>query len=360
MNICFIHNVSVIGGAERVSLSIMRNASSRHKMHLVTPQEGQFSEVAMMQGVTHHTHDLTQPELTSPFKTLISRLKWRKLKALHKIDIFHCADLLSARSVLNATRSQNVKVICHVHFPFSEEFANWVFKSRAQPYGFIFCSEELQKTQAAILKNICPSSKQWVVHNGVDIERFIPFKVKNSKPKVGIIANLQFRKGHDDFLEMANQLSKEGYELNYEIIGGDILQEPREHLLKEKTVELGLQDQVSFHGQVSDVKSILQSLDVVVCASHEEAFPISILEAMSCAKFIVSTNVNGIPEAMINKETGILVEPFRPDELAQGVKLIINAPILCSEYAKNARSRVVKNFSEDAFNKKIDDIYEQF
>ncbi|MDP5033269.1 glycosyltransferase [Paraglaciecola sp.] len=357
MNICFIHNVNVIGGAERVSLSIMRNVSAKHNMHLVSPKKGQLSDEARKLGVKQHTHDLAQPELTSPFKTLGSRLKWRKIATHHKIDIFHCADLLSARSVLNATRSLNVKVICHIHFPFSEEFANWVFNNRAQPHGFIFCSEELQNTQATILQKLCPSSKQWVVHNGVDTEKFTPLDIKNPKPKVGIIANLQFRKGHDDFLEMANILSKEGYELNYEIIGGDILQEPREHLLKEKAIELGLQDQVSFHGQISDVKSILQSLDVVVCASHEEAFPISILEAMSCEKYIVSTNVNGIPEAMIDKETGILVQPFKPDELAKGVKLIVDDPIACTEYAKKARDRVIKYFSERYFNKKIDDIY---
>ena len=69
----------------------------------------------------------------------------------------------------------------------------------------------------------------------------------------------------------------------FHIIGGDIMQEPREPLLKQLSKDLNIADKVVFHGQISDVKPILGNLDILVCASYEEAFPVSILEAMVCA-----------------------------------------------------------------------------
>jgi glycosyltransferase involved in cell wall biosynthesis len=135
----------------------------------------------------------------------------------------------------------------------------------------------------------------------------------------------------------------------FHIIGGDILASPRQPLLIEKVNILGLAAFFTFHGQVQNVLPLLHSLDILVCASHEEAFPISILEAMSVGLPIVATNVNGIPEAIEHNESGLLVDPFAPDQLASAVEM--------SRIGFNARERVVHNFSKGAFKQKLSNIY---
>ena len=74
-----------------------------------------------------------------------------------------------------------------------------------------------------MLREAYPASKQWVVHNGIDVTKFTPIKPRNAVPRIGIIANLQVRKGHEDFLKMAAVLTERGHDARYDIIGGDSL-----------------------------------------------------------------------------------------------------------------------------------------
>jgi glycosyltransferase involved in cell wall biosynthesis len=358
MNICFVHNVSVVGGAERVSQSIMQNLPiSDYRLSLVCTAKGELSKECEQLSVPTETNPMFQPSLRNPVKTLTNFIGWKNLIKKNQIDIFHTGDLISTRSLLRAALFTKTKIVCHIHFPFEEDFAKWVFSANSQPSGFLFCSQDLQNNLGAMLKKLCPKASQWVVHNAVDTDVFLPQKVSNKTIKIGIIANLQFRKGHDDFLDMAKNLKISGYSPVYEIIGGDILQEPREPLLKERVKELELDQEVTFHGQVNNVKELLQSLDIVVCASHEEAFPISILEAMACGKPIVSTNVNGIPEAIIDGESGLLVSPSSPEELSNKVKFLMDNPQNMKEIGDNARKRVHHHFGKNVFIQKIIGVY---
>jgi glycosyltransferase involved in cell wall biosynthesis len=120
---------------------------------------------------------------------------------------------------------------------------------------------------------------------------------------------------------------------------------------------LGLTACFTFHGQVKNVLPLLHSLDILVCASHEEAFPISILEAMSVGLPIVATNVNGIPEAIEHNESGLLVDPFSPEQLSGAVERLIKNPIEMTQMGNNARDRVIQHFSKSTFNKKLRTLY---
>jgi glycosyltransferase involved in cell wall biosynthesis len=355
----FVHSVSVIGGAERMSQVIMEGLQKDgFTSHLICPTEGEFTDTLKKANVNHSSVEMFQPSLKHPLATLKAYFNWRKIIRVNKINILHTGDLICARSLLRAATSENVPVICHMHFPVAEDFVSWVFKHQPQPNGFIFCSQELQNDVGPLLNKYCPKAKQWVVHNGVDVEQFSAEYVENAIPNIGIIANLQQRKGHDDFLDMAALLKQQGVEAKYSIIGGDIMQEPREPLLKAKAQTLGIADSVHFYGQVPNVKELLNDLDIFVCASHQEAFPVSILEAMASNKAIVSTNVNGIPEAIIDGECGILVEPHSPSLLANAVKKLIDERSYRKQLASNAKKRVNELFSKTAYLNNIRKIYE--
>ncbi len=360
MNIGYIENVSEIGGAERM-FEILFHGLRKTELtpYLSCPGPGAFVDAMREKQIAVEFHKLWQPGVFDPLSTLRAWRGWLHFIVRHHLALLHTSNLHGARSAILAAAIRHIPVVCHMHFPVAEEYCRWIFRGLPKPAGFIFCSRELQEDSGRFLQHNYPSSKQWVVHNGVKIEEFMPTTARNATPRIGIIANLQQRKGHEDFLNMAAILTQKGKNAVYDIIGGDLFQEPRQAYLTGYARELGLAERAIFHGQVSDVKALLGQLDIVVCASHQEAFPVSILEAMACGKPVVSTNVNGIPEAIEEGRTGFLVPPHAPQALADAVATLLDHPQLRQEMGQQARRRVERYFSCDAYTAGIVSIYQE-
>ena len=353
----FAQSVNVIGGAERVTIACMQSLSNDFTCMALAPAGGDLNDELAANNLPTEHINCVQTELTKPIATSKQFIDYLILFKKHKPVAVHTGDILALRSLQAICRFMKIPLICHVHFPYDDSFIDWVFKGRNSPAVFIFCSEELKEYLYKKLVKYAPNAVYRVIHNGVDTTFFVNKKIKNERLKIGIVANLQERKGHLDFIKMARILVEKGLMAEFHIIGGDILESPRRPLLIEQVNKLDLAPFFTFHGQVKNVLPLLQSLDILVCASHEEAFPISILEAMSVGLPIVATNVNGIPEAIEHNESGLLVEPFVPEQLASAVERLMQSPFEMKRIGVNARERVVRTFSKDAFNQKLRKIY---
>src|SRR5439155_8694984 len=111
----------------------------------------------------------------------------------------------------------------------------------------------------------------------------------------GVAANLEYWKGIDVLLDAARLVESP---LRLEIYGAGSL---REELERRAT---GLE--ARFHGFVSDMRGPLAGLDVLVQPSRADNLPLSILEAMTTSLPVIGTRVGGIPELVLDGETGIL------------------------------------------------------
>jgi glycosyltransferase involved in cell wall biosynthesis len=353
----FAQSVNVIGGAERVTIACMQSLVNDYTCMALAPKGGDLNDELAANNIPIEHIACVQSELTKPIATCKQFFDYFMLFKKHKPVAVHTGDILALRSLQGICRFMKIPLICHVHFPYDDPFIDWVFKGRPSPAVFIFCSAELKENLYKKLVKYSPNAAYKVIHNGVDTDLFVNKEPKNEKVKIGIVANLQERKGHLDFIEMASILVEKGLSAEFHIIGGDILASPRQPLLVEKVNALGLAAFFTFHGQVQNVLPLLHSLDILVCASHEEAFPISILEAMSVGLPIVATNVNGIPEAIEHNESGLLVAPFSPEQLASAVERLMQNPSEMQRLGSNARERVVQHFSKGAFNHKLSNIY---
>jgi glycosyltransferase involved in cell wall biosynthesis len=359
INIAIVHSVAKIGGAERVSQMLLTGISSdKVTGHLVCPEGGALESWSRDNGIKFSILPMEQPGLSNAIASIKQALIWNTWLRKNNIDIVHTADPYCTRAVTLGAKLAGVKVLSHYHFPFSYDHLSWLLKRLPKPSVSVFCSEELRDNVGEHLTKIAPEMGLITIHNGVDVARFIPSPTPESAfIKIGIIANLQKRKGHDEFLNMASILSSKHNNLQFHIIGGDLLEEPREDYLKAKAEGLGLTNITTFHGQVPDVLSRINSLDIVVCASHQEAFPIAILEAMAMRKAIVSTNVNGIPEAITDGETGLLVPAFDAEKLALAVESLLIDVDKRKELAAAARASVVKDFNMQVFIAKFERLY---
>ncbi|MFF7180682.1 GT4 family glycosyltransferase PelF [Streptomyces sp. NPDC008121] len=113
--------------------------------------------------------------------------------------------------------------------------------------------------------------------------------------------------------------------------------------LEKLAAELGVTDGITFEGRVSDVAGAYAAGSVVMLSSISEGFPFSLIEAMSCGRATVSTDVGGVREAV--GDTGLVVPPREPAVMAAAVTELLRDGARRAELGRRARQRVVDRFT---------------
>ncbi|MEU9864555.1 GT4 family glycosyltransferase PelF [Streptomyces sp. NPDC047971] len=113
--------------------------------------------------------------------------------------------------------------------------------------------------------------------------------------------------------------------------------------LEKLAAELGVTDGLTFEGRVSDVAGAYAAGSVVALSSISEGFPFSLIEAMSCGRATVSTDVGGVREAV--GDTGLVVPPREPAVLAAAMTELLRDGERRAELGRRARQRVVDRFT---------------
>ncbi|MGW4705123.1 GT4 family glycosyltransferase PelF [Streptomyces sp. NPDC004285] len=113
--------------------------------------------------------------------------------------------------------------------------------------------------------------------------------------------------------------------------------------LEKLAAELGVTDGVSFEGRISDVPAAYAAGSVVMLSSISEGFPFSLIEAMSCGRATVSTDVGGVREAV--GDTGIVVPPREPAVMAAAVSALLHDGARRAALGRRARQRVIDEFT---------------
>jgi glycosyltransferase involved in cell wall biosynthesis len=198
-----------------------------------------------------------------------------------------------------------------------------------------------------------PAAKVTVIPNGVDTQRFslVPdvlaarreLGIGPADPVVTIVAALRPEKNHELFLSVAQQVSRQLMNAKFLVIGDGPRREPLEQLARE----LDIADSVHFLGSRSDVPRLLSASDVFALTSHNEANPVSILEAMSVGRPVVTTNVGSIREVVVDGHNGFLVAPGDSEQLTNRIVGLLEDPLRCQEMGAAARETVVAGWSVD-------------
>lgn len=110
--------------------------------------------------------------------------------------------------------------------------------------------------------------------------------------------------------------------------------------------EMGLAERVCFLGKMESFVEVLQDSDVFLLPSETESFGLAALEAMSCGIPVVASDVHGIPEVVLDRETGFLAPVGAIDEMAQAVIQLLSDRDLYQRMSVASRERAVQTFSQ--------------
>jgi glycosyltransferase involved in cell wall biosynthesis len=212
-----------------------------------------------------------------------------------------------------------------------------------------------------------PSEKTRYISNGIperDRSRTphnvrLELNLRPDQPVVGMVANLRPQKAYDVLIRAAGLLHGAVPDLRVLIVGSDDDRGTQTPQLKALVDELALGDVVSFLGRRQDVFDVIDSFDVAVLSSDYEGSPLALLEYMEAAKPVVATNVGGVPDLVVDGQTGLLVEPRDPESLSAAILSLLRSPERTRIMGNAGRERRMREFSIDNTTRKVEELYEE-
>lgn len=237
----------------------------------------------------------------------------------------------------------------------------WIILERlsARWKDYIIVNNKHDLEQAHKFK-IKPRKNVLLVHNGLDVYKtdLLPReeareKLKISKPNsfvIGTIGNFYPSKGLDYLIETAEYF-KNSDDIVFIIIGDGKERMGLENMIKEK----GLQNKVLLSGQIPDASKFLSAFDVFVLPSVKEGFPWVVIEAMAAKLPVIATGVGAVPEIIENGKNGFIVEPARPEKIAERVQELLGDDRLRQEMGIQAHQTVLFKFPIEKMIKEIED-----
>jgi len=193
-----------------------------------------------------------------------------------------------------------------------------------------------------------PRDRVRVIRSGIDLRRREP-RPGHEPPAVGTAANLEPWKGVDVLLEACARCGPITID-----VYGDGSERPA---LERQAADLGLN--ARFHGFVPGLRDRLAELDLFVLPSRGDNLPISVLEAMAAAVPVVATRVGGVPELVVDGETGLLIEPDDAAGLAAAIDSLTRAPERRAVLGRNAAARIAAEFDPKRAAERVVALYEE-
>ena len=213
------------------------------------------------------------------------------------------------------------------------------------------------------------SEKVTIIYNGIDLTRFqqngnvdealqrLDLASVQGRPLITMVANFEFRvKDHPMLLRAAQRVKAEVPEALFVLAGDGPLLEETQQLAEQ----LGLKETCLFIGRCASVPDLLKASEICVLSSQAEGFSNSILEYMAAGRAVVATNVGGASEAIVEGETGYLIQAGDDQAMAQRLISLLRDPDKSRSMGMNGRRLVEERFSTENRLATTSALYQKF
>jgi len=238
-------------------------------------------------------------------------------------------------------------------------FSRWKYR---QIDVFIAASDVIAGLLAA---DGIPADRIVTVHDGVNlglvdkqplVDARATFWLPHGAPIVGNVAALVAHKGQRHLVAAAARVVREEPDARFLIVGEGELREPLERQIKE----LGLERHVLLTGFRPDALGLMKAFDLFAMSSVTEGLGSAILEAMACGRAVVGTRAGGIPEVVVDGQTGLLVPPHDDAAMAAAIVRLLRDRAAREAFGAAGRRRVEEEFSAERLVAKTVEVYARF
>jgi glycosyltransferase involved in cell wall biosynthesis len=197
----------------------------------------------------------------------------------------------------------------------------------------------------------CTAEETAVIPNAVDLQ---PAPAARRDPDRPVLVAVGRLKAPKDFLTLVRAVALLPADSVEALVVGE---GPDRAGLEAEVRRLGIGERVHLVGERRDVPELLANADVFVLSSASEGMPVSVLEAMAAGLPVVGSRVGGVPELVVDGETGLLVEPGNAGELAAAIDRLLADPGLRVQLGEAGRERVQRHFALDPFRRAHVELY---
>jgi glycosyltransferase involved in cell wall biosynthesis len=329
---------------------------------VILPKQGNFSRKLELIGAK--VYCAYMPKIKhNPFGFLASVRKIMRICRVENPILIHCNSGASTTTfaAILAARFLKLPILWQIHVTTKSVIRDRILSGLCR---YIVGVSKAHCNRFSWLAN---NPKLVCINNGVDTMRFKPMSGAIWRSKLGISADailigtlgqLHPLKGQECLLKALKILVAKRQNLKLVIAGENIVKDYDYRLKLEGIVKKDdLENNVIFGGWIDNPVDYINALDIVAVPSLVDHFPLAVLEAMSCAKPLVASNVGAVSEAVVDGQTGMLVSPGDSQQLAQALdKLLIN-PAFAKAMGENARRRAENLFSIRENSEKMQNLY---
>ncbi|MFO0817396.1 MAG: glycosyltransferase family 4 protein [Pirellulales bacterium] len=233
-------------------------------------------------------------------------------------------------------------------------------------HGLISVADAM--TDRLVVAGVAPRSKFVTIYSGMDVEPFLNAAATRDQVRtelgfapqhrvIGKIARLFHLKGHEYVVEAARTVVQACSDARFLFVGDGVLRDE----LQRRIDQAGLSEYFVFTGLVSPQKipALVGAMDILVHASLREGLARALPQALIAGKPVVSFDIDGAREVVVNGETGFLVAPQDIAGLAAGLSRLASDPALCQLWGGEGQRRFTDQFRHETMTRRIRDYYQQ-
>lgn len=265
-----------------------------------------------------------------------------------------------------AARATGLPMVYHIHSPsWHDSTRTWQDRLNARierlslrgPVRMIAVSESLAGQMA---ERGFARSAITVVHNGVPRAQPAPYRpAPQGEWILGMIALFRPRKGTEVLLEAAARLRAENRPIRLRLVG-PFESRAYEGELKRRASRLGLEADIEWTGFRPDVFAELAAMDLFVLPSlFGEGLPMVVLEAMSAGVPVIAARVEGLSEAIRDRQDGLLSAPGDASDLARAIREVVDGRLDWSQLRTSALGRQGQQFSDQSMAQGVAGVYRE-
>jgi glycosyltransferase involved in cell wall biosynthesis len=334
------------GGQQQVLLTVLGLRARGHRAVLVAHPEGELYRRASEGPDLLPLAPLNEIDLATAWK--LSRILRRWTPAIVHAHDPHAVSM-AALALSFAAPDPRPQIVASRRVDFhlqSHAFSQWKYR---QVDRFIAASRAIRDVLVA---DGIAADRIVVVHDGIDVETIAhrpavsvhsEYWLPHGVPVIVNVGALVGHKGQRYLIDAMPFVLRDVADAHLVIFGEGELRSSLERQVKQ----LGLGKRVLLPGFREDVLSVMKSADLFVMSSVTEGLGSAVLDAMAMGLAVVGTKAGGIPEAVVDGETGLLVEPGEPKPLAEAIVRLLKDADLRGAYGAAARDRVARHFSVD-------------